>query len=385
MAMKPKPKLFRIGLIITLATVAGRPTPGWAQSTGAFGTDSWLEWALRGRIYFLAPYTQRLPDLRSLRPMGTIYTQKLNVPTRAWQEGFPGVSSRFEWFAIEYDGLIRVRRSGHYLLRLVSDDGSKLFIDRKLIIDNDGVHPTRSAGGSVDLDAGQHTIRIQYFQGPRYYVALQLFCSSEGGTERLFPDCGLGLETPDRPFVTSVFKPDLMDYVTSNLSFSKVPCLPDLNLCTPDQAIVQDKGTGRFHVVLPANLVWGASIPNPTHREVTVSNASGRVCDLTVANHSVGCNEWRGSSCCYRAGEGFLAPDEKAGALTRQTVGGLTKFSINGSIRNVFSNRGGVSEFKDYRGSFEFDVEVAGSRIAGYGTRTEVVQGRGAPPWPGWR
>jgi hypothetical protein len=165
------------------------------QSTKDFGDKDWLEGALRGQIFFLPAGTPRLPDLSSLHPVGTIYARELDVPTTDWQEGFPGISNRFEWFAIEYTGLIRAHHEGHYALRLVSDDGSKLYVDDKLIIDNDGLHSTRSANGGVDLDDQQHTIRIQYFQGPRYQVALQLYCRAKDGAETLFPNCDLGLVT----------------------------------------------------------------------------------------------------------------------------------------------------------------------------------------------
>ena len=136
-----------------------------------------------------------MPDLRSLKTQGTIFATRLDVPGRDWKDGFPGITNRFEWFAIEYTGLIRAARKGHYSLRLLSDDGSKLFIDDKLIIDNDGEHPAVSRHGGIDLDNRQHIIRIQYFQGPRYAVALQFFCTPEGGTERLFPDRDLALQT----------------------------------------------------------------------------------------------------------------------------------------------------------------------------------------------
>jgi hypothetical protein len=369
---------------------SGNPTASEARSTQAFGTNSWLAGSLRGRIYFLKPETQRLPDLSSMRPVGTIYTHKLDVPTREWMEGFPGVSRRFEWFAIEYEGVIQAHRTGRYSLRLVSDDGSRLYIDDQLIIDNDGIHATRSAEGSVDLDVLPHKIRIQYFQGPRFFVALQLFCGSERGGEQLFPNCGVGLETPDKPAYTTTITYHMED-ISEKISFSRKPCLVDLDVCTPERAIIENKGRGRYHVILPADLVWGAIIPNPTHGGVTVGKASGKTCDLTI-DPSVGCNEWQGSTerclsaawkyCYFRsAGEGFLSPNEKPRALIHQTVGGITRFSVNGNSNRVLRNHAGVSEFKDYYGSIEFDVEIAQPNLTDYGTGTSApALGQQHPP-----
>jgi hypothetical protein len=57
---------------------------------------------------------------------------------------------------------------------LTSDDGSKLYIDDRLIINNDGLHIACTRRGKVDLTAGWHTIRVAYFQGMPINVALTL-------------------------------------------------------------------------------------------------------------------------------------------------------------------------------------------------------------------
>ncbi len=56
-------------------------------------------------------------------------------------QGFPGIDNRFEWFAIDYTGNFWIARGGKYKFALNSDDGSKLYIDDTLVIDNDGQHP----------------------------------------------------------------------------------------------------------------------------------------------------------------------------------------------------------------------------------------------------
>ncbi len=59
---------------------------------------------LRGRIYFVKPQSERIPNLKRLKAVGTIYTTRLNVPPRNFAEGFPGITGRLEWFAIDYVG-----------------------------------------------------------------------------------------------------------------------------------------------------------------------------------------------------------------------------------------------------------------------------------------
>lgn len=59
-------------------------------------------------------------------------------------------------FAYEFRTLINIPEKGVYRFYTYSDDGSKLFIDGKAIVDNDGSHNARIAKGKVALDAGFH-------------------------------------------------------------------------------------------------------------------------------------------------------------------------------------------------------------------------------------
>jgi hypothetical protein len=185
----------RVIIILNLLSTLVAASFGRAEDK-PFGSATWLKGSLQGELYELQPNTTKLPDFQSLKPIGRLYVRQLDVSPRNWQEGFPGVSNRFEWFALEYTARIRASRPGTYSLRLLSDDGAKLFIDDKLMIDNDGIHSARSMSGAVDFDNREHIIRVQYFQGPRDQLALQLFCVPPGGQERLFPDCDLALGTP---------------------------------------------------------------------------------------------------------------------------------------------------------------------------------------------
>ncbi len=153
----------------------------------AFGDSIFITNGLTGRIYLLAANTRKLPDFDTMKSVGVIYADTINIPPRNWSSGFPGLRDRFEWFAIEYKGFFQAKKGGDYLFRLLSDDGSKLFIDDKLVIDNDGLHGAYSKTGKVELDDSRHSIKIQYFQGPRYQIALQLFASLNNSKEEIFP------------------------------------------------------------------------------------------------------------------------------------------------------------------------------------------------------
>jgi hypothetical protein len=139
-----------------------------------FGTTVTATTGFRGEIYHIRADSKALPNFAKLKPVGTIYTPYLCVPPTAFDEGFPGVTKRFEWFAIDYTGRFWISEPGRYSFALLSDDGSILYIDGKAIIDNDGTHAPQEKEGSVKLKEGAHSIRVSYFQGPRFHVALVL-------------------------------------------------------------------------------------------------------------------------------------------------------------------------------------------------------------------
>lgn len=153
----------------------------------AFGDTTFLSNGLEGKIYFLEPGTSAIPLFDTMQTVKTIYADSINVPLQSWSSGFPGLPGRFEWFGIEYNGYFTVNKLGHYMFRLVSDDGSKLFIDDSLIIDNDGGHGAISKTGELYLKGSTHKVKIQYYQGPRYEIALQLFFKLNNEEEQIFP------------------------------------------------------------------------------------------------------------------------------------------------------------------------------------------------------
>jgi hypothetical protein len=154
--------------------------------TPTFGTTVVVAGELSGDIYLISPGTKKLPKFKKKKSVGAIYTDSLNVPVRDFREGFPGVTSRFEWFAIDYHGKFWIEKPGEYEFSMQSDDGSILYIDDRVVIDNDGIHAARTMTGTVALSAGIHHIRVSYFQGPRWQVALKLSVRAPDQQWRIF-------------------------------------------------------------------------------------------------------------------------------------------------------------------------------------------------------
>ena len=70
-----------------------------------------------------------------------------------------------ENFCVRWSGLIRCPTDGEYTFSTNSDDGSQLFIDGGLVVDNGGSHAMREVSGQVRLLAGDHELRLDFVQG----------------------------------------------------------------------------------------------------------------------------------------------------------------------------------------------------------------------------
>ena len=117
---------------------------------------------------------------------------------------------------------------------------------------------------------------------------------------------------------------------------------------------MEDKGPGLYHVYLPAQLEWGASVPNPDEAPVRVFDVSGTVCWDPRLRSASGCNGPAGNGIVpgmdAEGGAEFVASQRPAGSLLVRTLNGRTWFTVNDRMGEGF---------KDNEGYFEFDVAVA--------------------------
>lgn len=74
------------------------------------------------------------------------------------------VIDRTDNFIAVYESELEISLPGEYTFYTESDDGSRLFIDNKLIVDNDGYHAKRDAAGKVHLEKGRYFLQVQYFE-----------------------------------------------------------------------------------------------------------------------------------------------------------------------------------------------------------------------------
>lgn len=140
----------------------------------AFGTTAWTPHSLKGNVYLLPAHACDFPDFTTAQPVGTIYTEELNITARNVADGFPGIIGTTQAYAIDYSGTFSIEKDGQYSFILESDDGSKLFVDDELIIDLSGCHAPRSHQRVIPFRHGWHQLRVQYLENQEGGLALVL-------------------------------------------------------------------------------------------------------------------------------------------------------------------------------------------------------------------
>jgi len=130
------------------------------------GADTRNRWANvgqgRSQVYPIAPkkvsgfleeafYNRRnlrnTPTLRGGASMTRVVRQIVYGSTSRRWSGY----SASDNFAVRWTGVIQVSKPGKYRFRLGSDDGSKLFVNKRYTVNNDGLHGFRHRYGYTQL------------------------------------------------------------------------------------------------------------------------------------------------------------------------------------------------------------------------------------------
>ena len=96
----------------------------------------------------------RLPDFASLAPKATEKPATFDI----------GPYRDKDNFALRFTGYINVPSDGVWAFYLKSDDGTRLWIGDRLVVDSDGAHPLLEKRGFIPLKKGKHAIRVEYFE-----------------------------------------------------------------------------------------------------------------------------------------------------------------------------------------------------------------------------
>ncbi|MFK8017293.1 MAG: PA14 domain-containing protein, partial [Gammaproteobacteria bacterium] len=95
-----------------------------------------------------------LPDFTALSPVDSGSSDVIAL----------GVTNLTDSFGLVFTSQINVTSAGTYQFRTTSDDGSRLYIDNTLVVDNDGVHAIVTVEGGIFLNPGSYALRVEFFE-----------------------------------------------------------------------------------------------------------------------------------------------------------------------------------------------------------------------------
>jgi len=104
--------------------------------------------------YYEASYYNSLPNFNSFTPVKTGSSNTFDL----------SVAKRSTSYSLNYTGYIDIPADGQYTFYTTSDDGSNLYVDNILVVDNDGLHSALEKSGIIELKAGKHAISVGFFQ-----------------------------------------------------------------------------------------------------------------------------------------------------------------------------------------------------------------------------
>jgi hypothetical protein len=108
-----------------------------------------------------------------------------------WGNGSPASQVRSDNFTVRWTGQVLPTTSGNYTFYTRADDGVRLWVDGKLIVNNWTVHPTTENSGTVNLTAGKkYNIKLEYFESGGGAVS-SLHWSGPGVAKQVIPQSQL--------------------------------------------------------------------------------------------------------------------------------------------------------------------------------------------------
>ena len=160
---------------------------GLAFAHQTFAAEN-LEPGLSGEYFDMGSLLEDFPTIPAdKKPVLKRVDKTINFEST--QEGFHG-TQLVDFFFIRWTGKIRIPKDGNYTFILESDDGSRLFIDGKQIIDHNGLHGMEEKSGGAELKAGDHDIKIEFFEND-VDAGCKFLWQPPGATKEIVPASAL--------------------------------------------------------------------------------------------------------------------------------------------------------------------------------------------------
>ena len=88
-------------------------------------------------------------------------------------------------FGVVFTGRLIAPKNGSYRFYLASDDGARILVDGKEIVNHDGIHPSSDIKEkAIQLDKGEHSFRLEYFQAAGN---IELYAAWKGSEFQITP------------------------------------------------------------------------------------------------------------------------------------------------------------------------------------------------------
>ncbi|MEM7610329.1 MAG: galactose oxidase-like domain-containing protein, partial [Pseudomonadota bacterium] len=133
-----------------------------------------------------------LPDFDALAPLETGSVDDFDLSVR----------NRDSQYAIRFTGTVTAAADADYTFYTSSDDGSQLLVNGNVVVDNDGLHGVVQQSGTINLEAGTHTLVVTFFQQGGGQ-ALSVSWSGNGQGQQEIPSDGVIGVPPDLSSVGS--------------------------------------------------------------------------------------------------------------------------------------------------------------------------------------
>lgn len=108
---------------------------------------------------FYGEKMEKLPDFSTLTSVKEGFVTEFS-PKQVIMEDV-----QTEQVALVFESYLAVPEGGQYRFFTNSDDGSKLYVDGTLVVDNDGDHGVKEIGEVVELEKGRRLVRVEFFNG----------------------------------------------------------------------------------------------------------------------------------------------------------------------------------------------------------------------------
>jgi len=156
--------------------------------------------------YDITP-TGSMPSFGALTPFETGVAAQIEFPFSA---GNAAGSPRADNVGAVFTGWVRVPADGLYTFETISDEGSRLYVSDRLVVDNGGVHTYRGERGSIALEQGNHLVRLEYFEeSGEAGLSLRMF--GPGGASGVIPSAFLVAGDAPAPCVADLNGDGIVD------------------------------------------------------------------------------------------------------------------------------------------------------------------------------